>query len=99
MGLMSGARSISRNWARGFYEAYSTVHGFRYPSSMYANAPVVLLNDRAEQLSVIPEQAIRYPTDFSLLNEARQFSEQIIDKLYPWTELKKKPRIYPEKAR
>ena len=35
------------------------------------------------------EQAIRYPTDLSLLNEAREFSEQIIDKLYPRTELKK----------
>ena len=45
------------------------------------------------------EQAIRYPTDLSLLNEAREFSEQIIDKLYPRTELKKKPRSYRVKAR
>ncbi len=44
-------------------------------------------------------QAIRYPTDLSLLHEARQFSEQIIDKLYPLTELQKKPRTYREKAR
>jgi len=49
--------------------------------------------------ATVCEQAIRYPTDLSLLNEARQFSEQIIDKLYPWTELKKKPRTYREKAR
>lgn len=45
------------------------------------------------------EQAIRYPTDLGLLNEAREFSEQIIDKLYPRTELTKKPRTYREKAR
>ena len=49
--------------------------------------------------ATVCEQAIRYPTDLSLLNEARAFSEQIIDKLYPWTELKKKPRTYREKAR
>ena len=49
--------------------------------------------------ATVCEQAIRYPTDLSLLNEAREFSEQIIDKLYPRTELKKKPRTYREKAR
>ena len=31
--------------------------------------------------ATVCEQAIRYPTDLSLLNEAREFSEQIIDKL------------------
>jgi len=35
----------------------------------------------------------------SLLNEARAFSEQIIDALYPKTGWKKKPRTYREKAR
>ncbi len=49
--------------------------------------------------ATVCEQAIRYPTDLSLLNEAREFSEQIIDKLYPRTALKKKPRTYREKAR
>jgi len=49
--------------------------------------------------ATVCEQAIRYPTDLSLLNEAREFSEQIIDTLYPRTELKKKPRTYREKAR
>ena len=49
--------------------------------------------------ATVCEQAIRYPTDLSLLNEARQFSERIIDTLYPLTELKKKPRTYREKAR
>ena len=34
-----------------------------------------------------------------MLNEAREFSEQIIDELYPKTDWKKKPRTYREKAR
>ena len=49
--------------------------------------------------ATVAPQAIRYPTDLSLLNEAREFSEQIIDKLYPKTDLKKKPRTYRKKAR
>jgi IS5 family transposase len=31
--------------------------------------------------ATVVEQAIRYPTDLSLLNEAREFSERIIDTL------------------
>ncbi len=49
--------------------------------------------------ATVCEQAIRYPTDLSLLNEARAFSEQIIDRLYAKSALKKKPRTYREKAR
>jgi len=47
----------------------------------------------------VAPQAIRYPTDLSLLNEAREFSEKIIDELYSKTDWKKKPRTYREKAR
>jgi hypothetical protein len=49
--------------------------------------------------ATVTPQAIRYPTDLSLLNEARQFSEQIIDTLYPKTDWEKKPRTYRVKAR
>jgi len=49
--------------------------------------------------ATVAEQAIRYPTDLSLLNAAREFSEQIIDILYAKTELTKKPRTYRERAR
>ena len=50
--------------------------------------------------ATVVEQAVRYPTDLSLLNEAREFSEQIIDILYTHaTGLVKKPRTYREKAR
>jgi len=49
--------------------------------------------------ATVVEQAIRYPTDLSLLNEAREFSEQVIDRLYRKSELKNKPRTYREQAR
>ncbi len=49
--------------------------------------------------ATVAEQAIRYPTDLSLLNEARQFSERIIDVLYPRTQWTRKPRTYRQKAR
>lgn len=49
--------------------------------------------------ATVAPQAIRYPTDLSLLNEAREFSEQIIDTLYPKTDWKQKPRTYRIKAR
>lgn len=48
--------------------------------------------------ATVAPQAIRYPTDLGLLNEAREFSEQIIDTLYPHTDLKKKPRTYRQKS-
>jgi hypothetical protein len=49
--------------------------------------------------ATVADQAIRYPTDLSLLNEAREFSEQIIDLLYPHTAWPMKPRTYRQKAR
>jgi len=49
--------------------------------------------------ATVATQAIRYPTDLSLLNEAREFSEQLIDELYPKTDWKKIPRTYRDKAR
>ncbi len=49
--------------------------------------------------ATVTPQAIRYPTDLGLLNEAREFSEQIIDLLYPKTDRTKKPRTYRRKAR
>jgi len=49
--------------------------------------------------ATVAEQAIRYPTDLSLLNEAREISEVLIDELYSLTDLKKKPRTYRQQAR
>jgi len=49
--------------------------------------------------ATVAPQAIRFPTDLSLLNEAREFSEQIVDRLYAKTDLKQKPRTYRRQAR
>ena len=49
--------------------------------------------------ATVVEQAIRYPTDLGLLNEAREISEQIIDTLHPLTGMGKKVRTYRLNAR
>ncbi len=51
--------------------------------------------------ATVAEQAIRYPTDLGLLNEARELSERIIDELHAKSNRaqKKKPRTYREIAR
>lgn len=49
--------------------------------------------------ATVAEQAIRFPTDLSLLNEAREFSEQIIDTLCAHLKSVNKPRTYRRKAR
>lgn len=46
MKLMSGPKSFSRNWARGFYDTYARVDGLYYPSSL-TNEPAIVLNERA----------------------------------------------------
>ena len=49
----------------------------------------------------VVEQAIRFPTDLGLLNEARELSERIIDELHVHSShpQKRKPRTYREVAR
>ncbi|SDY69916.1 transposase, partial [Nitrosomonas halophila] len=51
--------------------------------------------------ATVAEQAIRFPTDLGLLNEARELSEHIIDVLHEKSHRpqKKKPRTYREIAR
>jgi IS5 family transposase len=49
--------------------------------------------------ATVVDQAIRFPTDISLLNEAREFSEQIIDYLYRGAPINRKPRTYRQNAR
>lgn len=56
MALMTGPRSVSRNWARGFYDAYPKLLGLLYPSSMHANRPAMVLTDRAAAAGVVPGQ-------------------------------------------
>ena len=48
--------------------------------------------------ATVANQAIKYPTDLGLLNEAREISEQLIDDLVRQSG-SKKPRTYREQAR
>ncbi|MGY6275254.1 transposase [Methylomonas sp. MgM2] len=49
--------------------------------------------------ATVVEQAIRFPTDLSLLNEARELTERIIDTLCKRLKVADKPRTYRRKAR
>jgi hypothetical protein len=42
---------------------------------------------------------IKYPTDLDLLNDSREISEKLIDKLYSKDVFEQKPRTYRQKAR
>jgi hypothetical protein len=79
MGLMTGARSVGRNWARGFYDAYPTLAGLCYPSSMHANEPAIALTDRAETLGVLPPRPIfhRALGDPSMLGILKQVARDL----------------------
>jgi len=57
------------------------------PESTTTTHPGQLILD-----ATVVEQAIRFPTDLSLLNEAREFSEQIIDTLCKQLKVDPKPR-------
>ena len=68
-----------------------------YPASADQETPThqgKLIGD-----ATVVEQAIRYPADLSLLNEAHEISEQIIDTLHPLTGMGKKVRTYRRNAR
>lgn len=54
MGLMTGTRSVGRNWARGLYAAYPEAQGLAYPSSMHANSVAIVLNDRTDPTAALP---------------------------------------------
>jgi len=64
-------------------------------------APTQPVENRGKLLvdATVAEQSVKYPTDISLLNEARQISEKLIDGLYGLSDLTKKPRTYRRKAR
>jgi len=49
--------------------------------------------------ATVAPQHVGYPTDTRLLAEARQYSEELIDKLYKGGLWKKKPRTYRRQAR
>jgi len=49
--------------------------------------------------ATVADQYIKYPTDLDLLNECREWSEDIIDTIFPKTALTIKPRNYRKVAR
>jgi len=49
--------------------------------------------------ATIAPSNIKYPTDLDLLNNSREISEQIIDKLYTSDQFSQKPRTYRRLAR
>ena len=75
MGLMSGARSVGRNWARALYAAFPDAQGLAYPSSMHGNAIAIVLNDRADSVGALPRspgfhKALADPSMMTLLKNA-----------------------------
>jgi hypothetical protein len=46
--IHSGPRARARAWARDLYEAYPSVQGIHYGSSMNGHAPALALNERAQ---------------------------------------------------
>jgi hypothetical protein len=67
MALASGPRPRAQRWARAIYEAYPSVEGLYYPSSMHANAPAVALFERARSAVAGPPVFQRALIDPSLL--------------------------------
>ena len=57
--------------------------------------PEEIPEDKGKMLvdATVCEQAIRYPTDMSLLNESWEISESVIDDLYKLSDLHKKPGV------
>lgn len=54
--LASGPRVRAQAWARAVYEAYPSLEGIWYPSSMHGGHPAIALFDRAESaLPAIPD--------------------------------------------
>jgi len=49
--------------------------------------------------ATVADQYIKFPTDLDLLNECREWSEDIIDTIFPETFLSIKPRTYRKVAR
>jgi hypothetical protein len=47
MAINSGPRPRARRWSQAIYDAYPTVEGLYYASSMNANEPALVLYERA----------------------------------------------------
>ncbi|HEY5123543.1 MAG TPA: IS5 family transposase [Ignavibacteria bacterium] len=66
--------------------------------TLIAEAEPIIHSGKLIVDATVADQYIKYPTDIDLLNEAREKSEEIIDKMYPESKLSKKPRTYRKNA-
>jgi hypothetical protein len=69
------------------------------PSAPEPHAPAAAPRGQLILDATVVEQAIRFPTDLSLLNEARELTERIIDIVCKRLKVTDKPRTYRQKAR
>jgi len=76
MALATGPRPRARRWARAIHDAYPSVEGLYYPSSMAANRPALALFERAE--SALPRAPLfhRPLTDPALLTVLKKVSRE-----------------------
>jgi len=79
MAINTGHRGRAREWAKRFYEAYETLAGIYYPSSMNGNRPAIALNDRAERAGCLPEHPDlnRALADDALLDVLKHSAERL----------------------
>ena len=79
MAINTGHRGRARAWARMFYEAYPTLHGLYYPSSMNGNEPAISLNDRLERAGGLPDhpEFNRALADDALLDVLKRTAHQL----------------------
>ena len=68
--IHSGSRARARGWARDIYEAYPSIHGIDYASSMHGGETAVALNERAIETRFLPR--------FPVLNRALADSALLI---------------------
>lgn len=82
MVINSGPRPRAQSWSRDIYNAYPTIEGLWYASSMYSNKPAIALYERA--LSALPptpdfNRALADPTlTAPLKNAANEINYSII---------------------
>ncbi len=71
MAINTGPRSRAQRWSRAIYAAYPGIQGLWYASSMYANMPLVVLYERAEE-SLAPAPFVHRPLNDPALRGALQ---------------------------
>ncbi len=82
MAINSGPRPKARRWSQRIYEAYPTIEGLSYPSSMDGNRPAVALYERA--LDALParpvfHRALADPAlSVAVIRAARRFGYAVV---------------------